>query len=164
MLLRIAHVACGIMWVGAAAFYLYLLVPNAQTSAAAGQIFMGNLGPRFGMMMRIVTTITVLSGGLLYVRFFVTGIDWIWRTGPGIGFTVGAVASLISYGMGIAIFGPTQERIDALEKSINAKNESSISDLSKEKNRLEAYLMKNYRIDFVLLVVAVLAMATARYL
>jgi hypothetical protein len=33
-----------------------------------------------------------------------------------------------------------------------------------EMNRLQAYVLKVYRIDFVLLVIAVLAMAVGRYL
>ena len=161
MALRVLHVACGILWTGAAALYLFLLVPNAKSDEAAGQKFMKNLGPRFGMMMRVVTTITVLSGGLLYARFLSGGMDWIWTTGPGLGFTIGALASLISYGMGASIFGPTQEKIAALEASMG---ESPKPEQINEVERLKAYLMKNYRIDFVLLVVAVLAMATARYL
>jgi len=104
------------MWVGAAAFYLFLLIPNAKSTKELGQNFMRNLDPRFGMMMRITTTITVVSGGLLYARFFSGGVAWIWTTGPGLSFTIGALASLVSYGMGISIFGPTQEKIIALEK------------------------------------------------
>ena len=37
-------------------------------------------------------------------------------------------------------------------------------ELVAEMERLQAYLMKTYRIDFVLLVIAVVAMAVARYL
>jgi len=161
IVLRIIHIASGIMWVGAAAFYLFLLIPNAKSTKELGQNFMRNLDPRFGMMMRITTTITVVSGGLLYARFFSGGVAWIWTTGPGLGFTIGALASLVSYGMGISIFGPTQEKIIALEKRMG---DSPKPDERNEVHRLKTYLMKNYRIDFVFLVIAVLAMATARYL
>ena len=162
--LRVLHVACGILWAGAAALYLFLLVPNAKSDEEAGQKFMKNLGPRFGLMMRVVTTITVLSGGLLYARFLSGGMDWIWTTGPGLGFTIGALAAVISYVMGVAIFGPTQDKIAALDSLMSGAGGPPKPEQAAEMDRLQAYLMKNYRIDFVLLAVSVTAMAVARYL
>ena len=51
LVLRIAHVGGGVLWVGGAILYLFLLVPVAKSVEAAGQKFMQNFGPRFGAMM-----------------------------------------------------------------------------------------------------------------
>ncbi|MCE7921404.1 MAG: hypothetical protein DYG85_18205 [Chloroflexi bacterium CFX1] len=138
LILRVLHVGGGIMWVGSAALYLLLIIPAAYSAQSAGQKFLQTLGPKFGAMMGLVTTITVLSGALLYARFFAGGISFIWTTGAGAAFTVGAVAALGSYVMGAGYFG--------------------------EMSRLQSSLMKAYQFDLVLLAIAMLGMAVARYL
>ena len=114
--------------------------------------------------MPVVATVTVVSGVLLYSRFFVSGIDWIWTTGAGIGFTVGALAAVISYILGARIVGPTQNKIDALGATMASAGGPLEPEQVVEMNRLQAYVMKVYHVDFVLLMIALLAMAMARYL
>jgi len=162
--LRIVHIACGVLWTGSATLYLFFLVPAAKSAESAGQKFMQHFGPRVSPMMGAATTLTVLSGALLYSRFFVGGIDWIWKTGTGLGLTAGALAALVSYVMGVTIFGPTQRKIGALGAAMAASGNPPKPEQVAEMSRLQAYVMKNYRIDFALLVVAVVAMAVARYL
>lgn len=162
--LRIIHIASGLMWVGSATLYLFFLVPAAKSAEIAGQKFMQQFGPRVSPMMGVATTLTVFSGALLYSRFFIIGIDWIWTTGAGLGFTIGALAALTSYVMGVTIFGPTQGKIGALGTAMAEADGTPNPEQVTKMERLQAYLMKTYRIDFVLLVVAVIAMATARYL
>ncbi|RIK32231.1 MAG: hypothetical protein DCC56_00035 [Anaerolineae bacterium] len=162
--LRILHVAGGVLWVGAATFYLFLLIPAVRASESSGQKLMQNLGPRMGPFMGIVTTTTVLSGALLYARFFAGGISFIWTTGAGFAFLVGAVAAIGSYVMGVTIFGKTQEKIGALGAAMAGAGAPPQPEQVAEMRRLQAFLMKAYQVDFVLLVVAMLAMAVARYL
>ena len=164
IVLRVAHVASGVMWVGCAVLYLFFLVPAARSAGSAGQKFMQHFGPRVSPMMGMATTLTVISGALLYSRFFVGGIKWIWTTGLGLGFTIGALAAVISYVMGMTIFGPTQGKIGALGASMAEAGGAPSPEQVVEMERLQAYLMKTYRIDFVLLGIAVVAMAVARYL
>lgn len=164
LILRILHIGGGIMWVGSAALYLLLLIPAARTAQSAGQKFLQTLGPKFGAMMGMVTTVTVLSGALLYARFFAGGISFIWMTGAGLAFTVGAVAALGSYALGAGYFGPTQGKIEKLGAEMESAQSAPNPAKVQEMNRLQSSLMKAYQFDFVLLVVAMLAMAVARYL
>lgn len=164
LVLRILHVAGGVLWVGTAVFYLFLLVPAVRASESSGQKLMQNLGPRMGPFMGFVTTITVLSGALLYARFFTGGISFIWTTGAGFAFTVGALAAIASYVMGVTIFGKTQDKIGALGAAMASAGGPPKPDQVSEMNRLQTFLMKAYQVDIVLLVVALAAMAMARYL
>ena len=66
--------------------------------------------------------------------------------------------------MGVTIFGPKQGKIGALGAAMTDASGPPKPEQVAEMERLQAYLMKTYRIDFVLLVVAVVAMAVARYL
>ncbi len=164
LVLRVLHIGGGIMWVGSAALYLLLLVPAARATQPAGQKFLQTLGPRLGATLGIVTTITVLSGALLYARFFAGGISFIWTTGAGLGFTVGAVAALGSYILGSTYFGKMQGKIAKLGSEMESAQSAPNPAQVQEMNRLQSSLMKAYQVDFVLLVVAMLAMAVARYL
>jgi uncharacterized membrane protein len=164
LVLRLAHIAGGILWVGGAILYLFLLIPAAASAESAGKKFMQTLGPRFGMLMRIVTTVTLISGILLYARFFSGGISFIWATGAGAAFTLGALAALVSYGMGVGIFGPTQGKIEALGAAMESAGGPPKPEQVLEMNRLQTGLMKAYRVDFILLVIAMATMAVARYL
>src|SRR5512139_3508472 len=153
LVLRIAHIAGGVIWVGSAILYLFLLIPVARSAESAGQKFMQTLGPRFGKMMGIVTTVTVLSGALLYARYLEAGLAFMWTTHAGLAFAIGAT-----------VFGKTQEKIGALGAAMQSAGGPPKPEQLAEMNRLQAFLMKAYRIDFVLLVVAMTAMAVARYL
>lgn len=164
LILRLAHIGGGILWVGSAILYLFLLLPAAASAESAGRKFMQALGPRFGMFMRIVTTVTIISGVLLYARFAAGGISFIWNTGAGAAFTFGAIAAMISYGMGVGIFEPTQQKIVALDAAMESAGGPPQPGQIAEMNRLQSYLMKAYRVDFFLLVLAVAGMAVARYL
>ena len=93
LVLRIAHIAGGVILVGSAILYLFLLIPAARSAESAGQKFMQTLGPRFGKMMGIVTTVTVLSGALLYARYLEAGLAFMWTTHAGLAFTIGALAA-----------------------------------------------------------------------
>lgn len=164
LILRILHIGGGIMWVGSATLYLLLLIPAARTAQSAGQKFLQTLGPKFGAMMGMVTTVTVLSGALLYARFFAGGISFVWNTGAGFAFTIGAVAALGSYALGAGYFGKTQEKIGKLGAEMESAQSAPNPAKVQEMNRLQSSLMKAYQFDFILLVVAMLAMAVARYL
>jgi len=164
LVLRVLHIGGGIMWVGSAALYLLLLVPAARSAQSAGQKFLQTLGPKFGAMMGLVTTVTVVSGALLYARFAVGGISFIWNTGVGLAFTVGAVAALGSYALGVGYFGKMQARIEKLGAELESAQSATNPAKVQEMNRLQSSLMKAYQFDLVLLAVAMLAMAVARYL
>jgi hypothetical protein len=164
LLLRVAHVSGAVLWVGSGIFLFLHVLPTARVTQAAGQKFMEALGPRVSPFMNSVATTTIFSGALLYLRFFVGGVDWIWRTGAGIGFTVGALAGISSSVIGVAILGPTQARIGALGAAMSSAGTSPKPEQVAEMNRLQMRQANVFRLDMLMLVLAMLAMATARYL
>lgn len=65
-------------------------------------------------MMGVVTT--VLSGALLYARYLAAGISFMWTTHAGLAFTVGTLAALASYVIGVTIYGSDGSRAVSVEK------------------------------------------------
>lgn len=161
--LRIAHIGGGILWVGSASLFLFLLLPTARATQSAGQQFMENFGPRFGKMMGIVTTVTVVAGALLYMRFFASGLDWIWTTGAGLAFTIGALAAIASYVLGSAYLSKMQARVGALGAAMAAAGGPPNPAQLAEMKQLQSALQKAYWFDFALLMLAMVTMAVARY-
>ncbi len=164
IVLRFLHIIAGALWVGASAAYAFLFIPAVTASESAGETVMKKLGPRFHAFMAIMANVTVLAGILLYSRFIVaTGLQWIWSTGSGITFTLGAAAGIISFIMGGAFFAPTQKKIESLAHEMQASERPSVEQVTRM-NSLQAKMLKAGQLDFVLMVLALGSMAVARYM
>jgi len=164
VVLRFLHIIAGALWVGAGVTQSLLFIPAIASSGSAGQMVMKKLGPRFHAFMAIMSNITILAGIVLYSRFIVaTGMEWIWSTGPGITFTLGALAGITSFVIGATFFAPTQKKVAALELEIQKAGQPDASQMARM-NNLQTSIIKVGKIDFVLMLFALGAMAVARYL
>ena len=109
IVLRLLHIVAGVFWVSSAWFFFLFVEPTAAELGPESERFMN------GMMVRrkapifitIASVTTVLAGLALYWRAS-AGLTAAWITsGPGIGFTVGAVAAIVAFVAGLAIIKPT---------------------------------------------------------
>ena len=165
IILRLIHIAAGIFWVGAAFVFFLFIQPSARELGPEGQSFMGHLGTRKKLpgILLISAIVTVLAGILLYIRVSDGfSADWI-TSGPGIGFTVGGVAAIITVTLGLILTKPAADRMAALGQEIVAAGGPPSSEQASEMQRLQARLVLLGRVSMVLLAIAVVTMATARY-
>lgn len=165
ILLRLVHIVAGVLWVGAAVFYLFYVKPSVKSIGPAGPQFMRHLAERrkYPIFMLTMSLLTVLAGGVLYV-YSSGGLSPAWiRTGTGIGFTIGSLAALVAFLVGSLAIGPTSARMGALGQQIAAAGGPPSPTTLSELNALEARLNRAEIIDFVMLAVSLLTMATARY-
>lgn len=163
--LRLFHVVAGTLWVGAAISYLFFVKPTVRSIGPAGPQFMQNLAARarYPMFMATISLLTVLAGGALYLNTS-GGFNALWLTsGPGIGFTIGSAAGVIAFLVGTFGIGPTAGAMGALGAKIaqaggppSPEQLNALHSLEKRLNRVEV-------IDFVMLALSILTMATARY-
>ena len=113
--------------------------------------------------MSIVTTLTVVSGAWLYWQDS-GGFQLTWLTsGAGLGFGIGALAALVSYIMGVAVIGPTGKRVSAFGEAMQSAGGPPSAEQLVEMDKAQHTMSSVLRFDFVLLTIALLAMATARY-
>jgi uncharacterized membrane protein len=165
IILRLIHIAAGIFWVGAA-FVLFLFIqPSVKDLGPEGQRFMGHLAARKRLPTVILSSglLTVIAGALLYWRVS-GGFDVAWiRSGPGIGFTIGALAALITLILGLTLTKPAVDRIGALGQEIARGGGQPTPAQAAEMQRLQARTVALGRVSMVLLAIAVATMATARY-
>lgn len=164
-LLRIVHIFAGALWVGAAISYLFFIKPSVKAIGPAGPQFMQNLAERrkYPLFMVGTSLLTVLAGGILYL-YASGGFNLAWtQTGTGLGFTIGSLAALVAFLVGNFGIGPTAAKMGALGGQIGASGGSPTPEQISTLQALEKKLSRAELIDFVMLVIAMLTMATARY-
>lgn len=164
--LRTIHIFAGVLWVGAAVFYLFLVSPTVKSIGAAGGQFMHHFvtRKRYPQYMSVVAILTIVSGLLLFAK--VSGglqLGWL-KTGSGLVLTIGSVVGVLVAPLGFLMIRPRAEKLGVLGQAlVTAGGPPSPAQLA-ELHTLDRELNIFERLDFLMLTVAVLAMAVARYL
>jgi hypothetical protein len=165
LVLRIVHIVGGALWVGCATFLLIFVRPTVQGIGPAGPKFMQDLieKRRFPLFMNVSSALTILAGGLLYWSTS-GGFEVTWlRSGPGIGFTLGALVALVVYGIGFLMIRPRAATMGALGREIGMVGGKPTAEQGAKMHRLDEEMGKIERVDVLLLMVSLILMATARY-
>ena len=165
---RIVHIGAGVAWVGAIFLLVVYVQPSAAAIAPAGAPFMAELLGKRRVVDGIIASaaISVVGGLILYWRdWHDTGSfgDWI-GTSFGAMLTVGAVAALAALGIGVFVTRPNVMRMLALgrraaEEATGEPDPAIAAEIGAIQRRLKTFA----RSSLGLLVLSVLAMATARY-
>jgi len=162
ILLRILHIVGGTVWAGGAVYVAFILSPHLD-----------RLGPDIqGSVMKAVSkastsiltgagTITIFAGIALTLRmrqnFFTTWFnsEWGWAI-----FT-GMVISIVAIGLG-GMVGATVKRLTTLSSEIEGRHPSNedTSNMAAMSKKIR-YISK---ISAVLVIIALITMASARYL
>ncbi|MGH2456416.1 MAG: hypothetical protein ACRDHD_09200 [Candidatus Limnocylindria bacterium] len=166
IVLRILHIGSGVFWVGAAAVFFWFIEPSIKAAGPGGQAVMREITikRRFPVIITAAATLTVLAGFLLYLRAS-DGFraDWI-QTGTGLGITVGALAAIGAWLAGFFLIKPRVDRLGAIGAAVQAGGGPPTDAQIAEIQSLERQLRTIGLSDLVLLGLAVVAMAVARYL
>jgi uncharacterized membrane protein len=164
-LMRIAHIFSGVLWVGAAVVYMFYISPSVRATAPGSRQFLQHLITRqkYPLFMNVVSAVTILAGAVLYWIDSGGNIaSWV-KTGPGLGFTIGSVTAFVVYLLGFFLIRPRGERMGALGTQFAAAGGPPSAAQLAEMQKIDQELHTLEWIDFVLLTIALLTMATARY-
>jgi uncharacterized membrane protein len=165
VLLRLIHIVAGILWGGAAVFFLVFVKPSVKSIGAAGPQFMQTLTTRqkLPLFMVSMSLLTVVAGSIL-LWYTSGGLNWNWITsGPGTGFTIGSLTALIAFLFGTFVIGPTSGQMGELGGKIAASGGPPSPEQMVQLQALEKRLSIAEWIDFIMLSIAMITMATARY-
>ena len=160
--LRIIHIVSGVFWVGGAAFFFFYLEPAINKLGPDAEKFVDEVINRRKAPIYFVTasTLTVLAGVILYWRDF-GGIN----TSPhGLALGLGGVAALIAWLGGNLLIPRTLGQLTAVVAEIGAAGGPPSAELARRLRATQERLRLIGLIDIVLLVFAVVTMASARYL
>ncbi len=167
VVLRVAHIGAGVMWVGAA-WMMYLFVqPSLQTLGPDAQReFMGNLlrRRRLAHTILVATVVTVGAGAaMLAIDISRYGVQFWFGSSFGIGITLGAVAGISSFIIGPVLIVPLTNRLEKMSEEIGPGSEPT-PEQTEEFGRVGLRLRRVLMWDSALLAAAVVLMAISRYL
>ena len=167
VLLRIVHIVTGVIWVGSLFVVVVFVQPSAATLGPAGAPFMSELRRRrFVDVVFVDALFTVVAGSFLYWHDWHTYpsfADWI-DSSFGKGLTVGALLALAGLGVAAFVTRPTIVRLVSLGKQVAESGGAPTSETAARIGGLQNRLVVAERVSFSLVLLAVVAMASARYL
>jgi hypothetical protein len=163
--LRIVHIGTGVFWVGTAWFFFGWVEPTTKAIGQQAGPFMHHVvSRRITSVLIAASTLNVLAGLTLYWRAS-GGLASTWLQSPtGIGFTIGGLAAITAWGIGLRVIAPTVEALDHAGGAMAAAGRPPTPEEGTAFHALELRLHRAGIADTVLLAVAVLMMATSRYL
>jgi hypothetical protein len=166
IVLRIIHIFAGVFWVGAAATFVFFITPAAAATLPESQRFIAYLTQNLGFLNRIrdVAGLNVLAGLLLYWNDS-GGLQIAWISKPtGIAFTIAALAALVALIALQTVSIPALKRLGSIAGAIRAGGKPPTPEQAAMLQSAQRTLTLAARGVLALLGVALLGMATARYL
>jgi uncharacterized membrane protein len=165
--LRIVHIVTGVIWVGSLFVVVVYVQPSAAALGSAGAPFMSELRRRrFVDVVFVDAVFTVIAGLFLYWHDWhaYPGFgDWIGSS-FGISLTVGALLAISGLFVAAVFTRPTIRRLVSLGKEVAASGGAPTPETSARIGVLQRRLVVAERVSFSLVLLAVVAMASARYL
>ena len=165
--LRIVHIVTGVIWVGSLFVVVVFVQPSAATLGPAGAPFMSELRRRrFVDVVFIDALFTVLAGAFLYWHdwhLYPSFGEWI-DSSFGASLTVGGLLAIAGLGVAASLTRPTIRRLVSLGKQVAESGERPPPETAARIGALQLRLVVAERVSFSLVLLAVVAMASARYL
>jgi len=165
VVLRLIHIICGVFWVGGAMSVAFFILPAQRAIGQPGMLFVRQLMmvQKFRSFMIGAAVLTILSGLTMYARYAMAGGGWA-QSHTVIILGTGALAAIIAAGIGTGYTGKIGKSMLELGAAIQSSG-GPPSDVQKaEMGALQDKMQSAFRIVAILLLIAVAAMASARYL
>lgn len=160
---RAVHVPAAIIWAGGAAFNTFYLEPTVgKLGLDAEKVLNEFLRRRMSTYFAIAATLTVVGGAVLYVKD-AGGLQLWLSTTSGVVFTIGAAAGIIAWAIGASFIPGTTKKLQGLIAELKAAGGPPSADLAARLHATQERLKMVSQVSFALVVIAIFAMATARY-
>jgi hypothetical protein len=167
LVFRFVHIVAGVLWVGSAFLFVAIIGPSAaEVGPSAGPLMTAAVKKR--KAVKVITAlgvITVVAGWILWLRNMNLSAslgDWV-TSSFGLALTIGGVLATITFFVGYVGVGRNVERLVDLGGEVAASGGTPTPEQQGRLDALGAALERHGKTDLVLLLLAVTAMATARY-
>jgi hypothetical protein len=167
LVFRLLHILAGVLWVGSSFLFVAIIGPSAaEVGPSAGPLLEAAVKKR--KAAKVVTwfgIVAVIAGWVLWLRNAsqATSLgDWV-ASSYGLVLTIGGVLATIAAIVGYSGVGRNVERMVDLSGEVAALPGPPTPEQQGELDRLGGALERHGKLDLVLLLLAVIAMATARY-
>ena len=164
IVLRVLHIFGGIFWAGATTAFVLFVSPAAAQTAPESNKFMANLTTNqiLPTWLSAAAGVNVLAGIILF-WLDSGGLSAAWfNRAYALSFTVGALAGLAAFVLGIFFSRPRVERMGTLGKEIQSGGKPPTPEQIAEMRKLGGELVLYGRLTVVLLAITILGMVLAR--
>ena len=165
IVLRFFHVVASVCWAGGGFVNFLFIEPTARDLEPAGMQFLQHMAGkrRFNMFMVINSTLTVLSGALLLWNATSGNLTTYMSTGPGLGFALGSIAGVVVYFVGMFGIGMPLGKMSQIGEAVQKAGGPPTPAQAAEMQKLGKAVSFFSKVDFSLVAVSLILMATARY-
>ncbi len=165
LVLRFAHIVSAVCWAGGGFIFFLFIGPTAKSLAPTGMQFVDHMVTkrRFSIFMVISSTLTVLSGALLIWQLTGGQLLSYASTGPGLGFTLGSVAGIVVYFIGMFGVNPRAIKLAKIGQEVQAAGGPPTAAQGAELQKLDKEMSVLDLADFILVALSLALMASARY-
>jgi uncharacterized membrane protein len=161
--MRLLHILAGVVWVGTVVFTSVFLLPAARNAGPEGAKIIGALGRRVSIVLPYVAWVNILAGLWLFWRLSGGFQPAFMRSGTGVTFSLGGAAAIAALAIGIVVARPAMMQSGALVERAAQAPAAEREALQAEAQRLRVRGGAAAQVVTLLLVLAVAAMALARY-
>lgn len=162
VVLRLLHIVAAVAWVGAGMVQVLMLNPAMAAAGESGLRFAKALNTvsAYRMVFSVGGGVTVLAGILLYITGSASRFTSLGNAVLGIGALAGIVAAIHG---GAIVSRNTRQLVEMLNKYVPNSGSIPAEGLAEIRTALVG-LASHSRISFILMIIALLGMGTARYL
>jgi uncharacterized membrane protein len=163
---RIFHIFGGVFWVGTAWMTAGFLLPTAEAIGSDAEKFMAyiNVKRRYPTFIAIAAGFNVLAGILLYWHNFGGAKLPLIITPSGLVETFGALCAIVGFVIGFQVVKPTIEEFGRIGHELHSGAKPPAADQISKLKQVQNRMDRAERFVAVILGLALLAMATMRYL
>ena len=164
--LRLIHIIGGIFWVGTVFIIAWFLLPANRTTGQAGMVMMQELmmKRKLSIYLTIAMLLTILTGLTMYGRMImITHGEWASTAmAKVIGF--GALCGIVGGGIGASISKASGMKMAEIGKAIQDSGQPPTEAQRAQMAAIQDKMEKVMSFVVILLILAVAAMASARYI
>jgi uncharacterized membrane protein len=167
LVFRFIHIVAGVLWVGSAFLFVGFIGPSAaEVGPSAGPLL--SVAVKKRKVVKVITGLgitNVLAGWVLWLRnmdLYGSLDNWV-SSRFGLVITIGAVLATITFFVGYIGVGRNVERLVDLGNEVAASGGPPSAEQQTRIGQLTGALERHGKLDLLLLLLATIAMATARY-
>ena len=165
IILRLVHIGCGVFWAGGVLFLNFIVGPAIAAAGPDGARVMQELHRRHYFDKILTVALLTILSGLELMRRDSAGFQGAWfHSSFGIGLSTGMLGAIIAFLIGVILIKPATVRMARLGNEMAAAAPEARPALGAQLAAARGRLIASGTVASLFILIAVLAMATARYL
>jgi uncharacterized membrane protein len=165
IILRIVHIGCGVFWAGGVLFMNFIVGPALAASGPDGVRVVQEMNRRHYFDVILAAALFTIVAGLILVRQDSAGFTPSWFRSPfGAGIGAGMIAAILAFLIGVIFIKPAMVRMSRLGAEMAQSPAEARGAFMPRLDAARGRLMAWGMVGSIFIIIAVLAMATARYL